>query len=97
MQAKNDQIFIESLKSDGVKISEKYKGLYKVEETEMPTDIQVLINNEDIGSAMLRIIEVIGQDQIEDIDDDTMYFVINTLNQLDIDHIRNKLLLKVLL
>lgn len=95
--SKKDIIFVEALKSDGVKISEKYKGLYKVEEREMPTDIQVLINNEDIGSAMLRIIEVIGQDQIEDIDDDTMYFVINTLNQLDIDHIRNKLLLKVLL
>ena len=45
---------------------------------------------------MLRIIEVIGPDKIENIDEDTVYFIINTLNQLNVDLIRNKLLLKVL-
>ena len=35
-------------------------------------------------------------DQIKDIDADTMYFVISTLNQLNIDPLRNKLILKVL-
>jgi hypothetical protein len=44
----------------------------------------------------LRIIEVIGPDKIENIDEDTVYFIINTLNQLNVDLIRNKLLLKVL-
>ena len=62
----------------------------------MPIDIQELIDNQDIGTALLRIIEVIGPDRIEDIDDDTVYFIINTLNQLNVDLIRNKLLLKVL-
>ena len=32
----------------------------------------------------------------ETLDDDTLYFVISALNQLDIDYIRNKILLKVL-
>ena len=45
---------------------------------------------------MLRIVEVIGQDALKDIDDDTMYFIISTLNKLDIDPLRNKILLKVL-
>jgi hypothetical protein len=45
---------------------------------------------------LLRIIEVIGPDKIENIDEDTVYFIINTLNQLNVDLIRNKLLLKVL-
>ena len=45
---------------------------------------------------MLRIVEVIGQDQLVDMDADTIYFIISTLNQLDIDYIRNKILLKVL-
>ena len=31
----------------------------------MPSDIQVMINNNEIGSALLRIIEVIGQDELE--------------------------------
>jgi len=45
---------------------------------------------------MLRIVEVLGQDNLRDIDVDTLYFIISTLNQLDIDLLRNKILLKVL-
>jgi len=62
----------------------------------MPTDIQVMINNNEVGAALLRIIEVIGQDKLEVLDDDTLYFIVSALNQLNIDHIRNKILLKVL-
>ena len=91
-----DIILVEALKSDGIKVSEKYKGLYKVDDTEMPTDIQIFINNEDMGATMLRIVEVIGQDDLINIDPETMYFIISALNQLNIDPIRNKILLKVL-
>ena len=62
----------------------------------MPRDIQEMIDNEEIGAALLRIVEVIGPDKIEDIDDDTVYFIISTLNQLNAGLIRNRLLLKVL-
>ena len=62
----------------------------------MPTDIQVMINNNEIASAILRIIEVIGQDNLETLDDDTLFFIISALNQLNIDIIRNDILLKVL-
>ena len=62
----------------------------------MPTDIQVMINNDDIAGALLRIVEVIGRDKIEDIDDDTLYFIISTFNQLNLDPIRNRILLKIL-
>ena len=62
----------------------------------MPTDIQVMINNNESGAALMRIVEVIGQDELTRIDEDTIYFIISTLNQLNIDQIRNKILLKVL-
>ena len=94
--SKKDIIFIEALKSDGIKISKKYDGLYKINKSEMPIDIQSMIDNKEIGAALLRVVEVIGPEKIEDIDDDTVYFIINTLNQLNVDLIRNKLLLKVL-
>ena len=94
--SKKDVILVEALKSDGIKIPEKYNSLYEINDSEMPVDIQVLINNEDVGVAMLRIVEVIGQDELKDIDADTIYFIISTLNQLNIDPIRNKILLKVL-
>ena len=79
---------------DGV--SKKFDNLYEIKESEMPEDIQSMIENDEIGAALLRIIEVIGQDNLDRSDDDTLYFIIATLNQLDIDQIRNKILLKVL-
>ena len=94
--SKKDIMLIESIKSDGIEISKKYEDIYKINESEMPTDIQVMINNNEIGSTVLRIIEVIGQDNLTDLDEDTLYFIISALNQLDIDYIRNKILLKVL-
>ncbi len=94
--SKKDIMLIESIKSDGIEISKKYEDLYEINESEMPTDIQVMINNNEIGSTVLRIIEVIGQDNLTDLDEDTLYFIISALNQLDIDYIRNKILLKVL-
>ncbi len=94
--SKKDQILIDSLRSDGVKIDKRYDDLYENDINEIPTDIQVMVNNNEKGAAMLRIVEVIGQDELEKMDEDTISFIINTLNQLNIDIIRNKILLKVL-
>jgi len=94
--SKKDIILVETLKSDGVIVSKKYNDLYEINDSEIPPDIQVLINNGEMGLAILRIVEVIGQDELKDIDDETTYFIINTLNQLDIDPLRNKILLKIL-
>ena len=55
-----------------------------------------MVNNNETGTSILRIIEVIGQDKLEALGEDTLYFIISALNQLNIDYIRNKILLKVL-
>jgi len=94
--SKKDIILVETFKSDGIKVSDKFKDLYEIRESEIPADIQIFINSGDMAAAMLRIVEVIGQDQIIDIDEDTLYFIISTLNQLNTDSLRNKILLKVL-
>ena len=94
--SKKDIILVESFKSDGIKVSEKFKDLYKINKSEIPSDIQIFINSGDMAAAMLRLVEVIGQDELENIDVDTLYFIISTLNQLDADPLRNKILLKVL-
>ena len=87
---------IRKITIDGINISKKYDDLYVINESEVPTDIQVMVNNNEKGLSLLRIAEVIGQDELERIDEDTIYFIIRTLNQLNIDLIRNKILLQVL-
>ena len=94
--SKKDIILVEALKSDGIKVSEKFKDLYEIKDSEIPSDIQIFINSGDMAAAMLRIVEVIGQDDLSNIDEDTLYFIISTLNQLNADPLRNKILLKVL-
>ncbi len=91
-----DIILIEAMVSDGIKIKEEYKNLYNYKENTIPTDIQVLINDQEIGMAVLRLIEIIGEDKIKDLGSETLYFLINALNQMNIDPIRNEILYSVL-
>ncbi|MDB3903694.1 hypothetical protein N9297_02955 [Candidatus Pelagibacter sp.] len=94
--SKKDVILVEAFKSDGIKISNKYNDLYQINESEVPSDIQIFINSGDMAAALLRIVEVIGQDSLKDIDEDTLYFIISALNQLNADPLRNRILIKVL-
>ena len=91
-----DIIMLESLRYDGVKISKKYKNIYEIKDPNIPGDIQILINNGEVGLTLLRLVEIIGEDKIIDIDSETFYFIVTILNQLDLDKLRNELLLKVL-
>jgi len=91
-----DMILLESLKADGVQIPKKYKNIYEPIDANIPHDIQILINQEEAGLFLLRLVEIIGEDKITDMDPETLYFIISSLNQLDIDQLRNQILLKVL-
>ena len=91
-----DLVLMESLISDGVEIPKKYKSLFEFGKSNIPTDMQLLISNDEIGLVLLRLVEIIGQDNIDVLDPDTLYFMTSTLNALDIDQIRNYILLQVL-
>ena len=91
-----DLILLESLVSDGVKISKKYKSMFNFDQSNIPTDIQLLLSNNEIGMVLLRLVEIIGEDDLESLDSDTLYFMTTILNKLNLDSIRNKLFLKVL-
>ena len=91
-----DIILVESLKSDGIEVLKKYNNIYEVDNSTMPPDIQNYIDNNEAGLALLRLVQIIGQDDLENIGSETLYLIISTLNQLNIDLLRNKIILKVL-
>ena len=70
--------------------------MFQFDKSNIPTDIQLLINNDEIGMVLLRMVEIIGEDDLESLDPDTLYFMAAILNQLNLDSIRNNMLLKVL-
>ena len=91
-----DLILLESLQSDGVEISKKYLKLFQFNQSDIPTDLQLLINNNEIGLVLLRFVEIVGEDEFVNLGSNTIYFMVDVLNQLNLDSIRNNILLKVL-
>ena len=91
-----DIILLESLKFDGIEFDKKYDSLYEVDASNMPSDIKDLIQNEELGFVLLRLVQILGQDNFEDLGSETLFFIVSALNQLNIEKLRNKILLKVL-
>ncbi len=91
----SDEILLESLKYDGIKISKKFTDRY-TPKANIPPDLQIKINNRDLGLILLRFVEIIGEDKLEDLGSETLNFLLITLNQLYLDQIRNKIILKTL-
>ena len=41
---------------------------------------------------MLKLIEIIGTDDIQNLDPETLYFIVNLLNKAEIKKVRNRIL-----
>ena len=67
-----------------------------INKSNIPTDIEVMINDGEIAMILLRLIEIIGEDNLNDLGTETLYFIISTLNKLNIDKIRNGIILQVI-
>jgi len=90
-----DIMMIESLKSDGVQILKKYDNLYE-HKTNVPVEINSMIVNGETGLVLLKIAHIIGEDELEDIDLESLSFIVGILNELNTINLRNEILLKVL-
>ena len=55
-----------------------------------------MINNNEKALALLRLVQIIGEDELNNLGTETLYFMISTLNQINIDSIRDKIILKTL-
>ena len=90
-----DIMMIESLKSDGVKILKKYDDLYEYK-SKISTEINSFIVNGETGLVLLKLVEIIGKDEVENLDIESISFVVGIMNELKIISLRNEVLLKVL-
>ena len=91
-----DNIVIEALISDGIEIPERYESILDLNKSTIPTDIEVMINDGETAMILLRLVEIIGEDDLKNLGTETLYFIISTLNKLNIDKIRNDIILQVI-
>ena len=90
-----DILLLESLKSDGVKISKKYDKLYE-HKSNLPAEINSFIINGETGIVLLKLVEIIGKKEVENLDVNSITFLVEIMNELKIVNLRNEILLKVL-
>ena len=91
-----DVILLDSLKADGIKLPKKLEKRYSSNQLTIPKGLIDLSDQGQIGLVLLKIIEIIGEDQLEDLDPETLYFITSTLNKLDLKKIRNNIIIKTL-
>jgi hypothetical protein len=58
----------------------------------IPQNINLLVENNEIGLLMLKLVEIIGSDDIQNLDPETLYFIVNILNKAKIKKVRNQIL-----
>ena len=91
-----DIILFETLESDGVIIPKELIDQKIIKNNLPPIELLNLGKNNETGLLLLRIVELIGEDEILDLDIQTIYFINHLLIKLGIRKFSNKILITVL-
>ncbi len=91
-----DIIVLESLQVDGISLPDSLNFEDLIMELTVPKNLEEMVEQNQMGLVVLKIIEIIGEDKIENLDPETIYFLSNILNQLNLKKIRNLILSEAL-
>ncbi len=91
-----DLALIESLVKDGFKIPSNFNYNELASKYDVPSNLTELIKNKQNAFLALKIIEIIGEDEPNELDPETIYFITNLLNKMNLIKIRNKVLISAL-
>ena len=91
-----DIVVLDSLKADGIILPESLNYTELSSQLTVPKNLQDLVNQNQIGLVMLKVVEIIGEDKIRDLDPETVYFLSKILNDLNLKKIRNDILSEAL-
>ena len=98
--AKNKKYFVsakdlalaDTLVKDGFSLPSTFKYDELTKKFDVPKNLIQLIDNNQKAFLALKIVEIIGEDEPYQLDPETIYFVTNLLNKMDLVTIRNKVL-----
>ena len=87
-----DLALADALLKDGFSLPSNFKYDELTEKFDLPKNLIQLIENNQKAFLALKIVEIIGEDEPYQLDPETIYFVTNLLNKMDLVTIRNKVL-----
>ena len=87
-----DLAVLESLEKDGLQVPKEIKHQELSKNYSVPTSLSDLADKGEKGYLALKIVEIIGEDEVNNLDPETIYFITNLLNKLDLKEFRNEIL-----
>ena len=91
-----DIVVLESLAADGISLPEDLDYTALSSQLTVPTNLENLASQNQLGLVMLKIVEIIGEDDVSDLDPETVFFLNRILNELNLKKIRNNILSEAL-
>ena len=91
-----DLVLVESLEKDGLVIPKGINQKETAKKYNIPGNLLDLFKNGETGMLILKFVEIIGQDEVYDLDPETIYFITNILNQAKLIKFRNNILITAL-
>ncbi len=81
-----------SLENDGVSIPKEINHKNLSESYSIPDSLDDLAEKGERGYLALKIVEIIGEDEVNNLDPETIYFITYLLNKLNLKEFRNEIL-----
>ena len=91
-----DIVVLESLAADGISLPEDLDYTALSSQLTVPKNLENLASQNQLGLVMLKIVEIIGEDDVSDLDPETVFFLNRILNELNLKKIRNNILSEAL-
>ena len=87
-----DLALADTLIADGFNLPSNFKYDELAEKFDIPNNLLQLIADDQKAFLALKIVEIIGEDEPYELDSETIYFITNLLNKMNLVTIRNKVL-----
>ena len=87
-----DLALADALITDGFSLPANFRYNELAKKFDVPKNLLKLIDNDQKAFLALKIVEIIGEDEPHQLDPETIYFVTNLLNKMNLVAIRNKVL-----
>ena len=84
-----DLALVDSLINDGFTLPSNFDYKKLSLKFEIPNNLLKLIDNNQNAFLALKIVEIIGEDEPDQLDPETIYFITNLLNKMNLKQIRN--------
>ena len=91
-----DLALVESLAQDGIEIPKEFNYKKISENYDVPINLLELGTSNESAFLILKLVEIIGEDEAHELDPETIYFIVHLLNQNNLKKIRNEILISAL-